>query len=255
MKHCYLFCTRCLFTLLMLHIYVHYYVFIDYHYCQPLSALSISFIKHTIVILCRYRMAAIKIFKKIAKDLVNFQFLRWGYDSQTDMKRKLWIEKANDFPNVDVEYLMCWYKSMRTCFGKLSRLPTELGAQELIKRDKGMLCKFSWLKILISRQRDKQLGGMTEKLSTAGDPSTSRRLSSGKDSDDDTLDVALDIQANCILSKVCHPQSCSPEVHSAISSAFKSKPKSKVKIKWRPFFPSKTLLVTSGCNLDCSSLV
>ncbi len=41
---------------------------------------------------------------------------------QTDMKKSLWIEKAEEFSFVDVECLMSWYKSMRTRFGKLSRL-------------------------------------------------------------------------------------------------------------------------------------
>ncbi len=91
---------------------------------------------------------------------------------------------------------MSCYKSMRTHFGKLSRLPTGSGAQELTERDNGILCKFSWLKTHISRQRGKQLGGLTEKLSTSASYFTSGRLSSGEDSDDDTHDVALAIQAD-----------------------------------------------------------
>ncbi len=103
---------------------------------------------------------------------------------QTDMTKRLWIEKAQEFPNVGVEYLMSWYKSMRTHFGKLSRLSTGSGAQDLTERDEGILCKFSWLKTHISRQKGKQLIGLTEKLSTAAGPSTSGRLSSGEESDD-----------------------------------------------------------------------
>ncbi len=38
-------------------------------------------------------------------------------------EERLWIDKAQQLPNIDVEYLMSWYKSMRTRFGKLSRLP------------------------------------------------------------------------------------------------------------------------------------
>ncbi len=55
----------------------------------------------------------------------------------------------------------------------------------------------------------KQLRGLTEKLSTAADPSSSGRFSSGEDSGDDTCDVALAIQEialrpKCvILSVVC----------------------------------------------------
>ncbi len=56
---------------------------------------------------------------------------------QTELKR-LWIEKTQEFPNVDVEYRMSWYKSMTTHFGKLSRLPTGSGAQELTERDEGI---------------------------------------------------------------------------------------------------------------------
>ncbi len=120
---------------------------------------------------------------------------------------------------------------MRTRLGKLSRLLTGSGAQELTQRDEGILCKFSWLKTHISRQRGKQLGGLTEKLSTAAGPSTSGRLSSGEDSDDDTRDVALAIQEDCTLPNVCHPQSCPPEVQSAPSSATLSASKSKSKVR------------------------
>ncbi len=152
---------------------------------------------------------------------------------QTDMKKRLWIDKAKEFPNVDVEYLMSWYKSMRTRLGKLSRLPSRSGAQDLTERDEGILCKFSWLKTHISRQRGKQLRGLTEKLSTAAGPSTSGKLSSPEDSDDDTHGVALAIQADCTLSDVYRPLSCPPEVQSAPVSAtsFASKSKSKSKVK------------------------
>ncbi len=151
---------------------------------------------------------------------------------QTDMKKRLWINDAQEFPNVDVEYLLSYYKSVRTRFGKLSRLPTGSGANELTKMDEGILPKFSWLKTHI-RQRSEQLRGLTEKLPTAVGPSTSGRLSSGEDSDDDTDNIGLAIQEDCTLPNVCHPQSCLLEVQSAstsaTSSASKSKSKSKVK--------------------------
>ncbi len=57
---------------------------------------------------------------------------------QIDMKKRLWIEKAQEFPNFVVEYLMSWYKSTRTRFGKLSRLPTGSGAQKLTQTDEGI---------------------------------------------------------------------------------------------------------------------
>ncbi len=65
---------------------------------------------------------------------------------QTDMKKRMWIEKAKELPNIDVKYLMNWYKSIRNHFGKLSRLYTGSGAPDLNKRDEGILCKFSWFK-------------------------------------------------------------------------------------------------------------
>ncbi len=70
---------------------------------------------------------------------------------QTNMKKRLWIDKAKDFPSIDVEYLMSWYKSMRTHFGKLSRLPWVRcpGADQ---KGPGICHKFGWLKIDISRQ-------------------------------------------------------------------------------------------------------
>ncbi len=57
---------------------------------------------------------------------------------QTDMRKSLWIEKAQEFSFFDVEYLMSWYKSMRTRFGKLSRLM------------RGYSAKCSWLKTHIN---------------------------------------------------------------------------------------------------------
>ncbi len=83
----------------------------------------------------------------------------------TNMKKRLWEEKAAEFSNVDVdvEYLLSWYKSMRTRYGKLSKLPTGSGAQELTERDAGILRKFAWLKSHISRQRGRQLGGVSIK--------------------------------------------------------------------------------------------
>ncbi len=48
-----------------------------------------------------------------------------------DMKKRLWEDKAAEFSNVDVEYLLSWYKSIRTRYGKFSKLPTGSGAQEL----------------------------------------------------------------------------------------------------------------------------
>ncbi len=50
---------------------------------------------------------------------------------KTDMKQRLWEGKAAEFPNVDVAYLLGWYKSIRTHFGKLSKIPSGSGVQEL----------------------------------------------------------------------------------------------------------------------------
>ncbi len=42
---------------------------------------------------------------------------------KTVIKKRLWIDKAKDFPNIDVEYLMSWCKSMRTHFGSCPDCP------------------------------------------------------------------------------------------------------------------------------------
>ncbi len=82
---------------------------------------------------------------------------------KTDMKQRLWEDKAVEFPYVDVAYLLGWYKSIRTCFSKLSKIPSESGAQELTDRDASILTKFVFLKTHITRQRGMQLGGVSIK--------------------------------------------------------------------------------------------
>ncbi len=59
------------------------------------------------------------------------------------MKNRLWIEKAKEFMNVEVQYLMSWYKSISTHFGKLSRLLTGSDAQDVTEKDEGILHTFS----------------------------------------------------------------------------------------------------------------
>ncbi len=76
---------------------------------------------------------------------------------KTDMKQRLWDDKAAEFPNVDVAYLLGWYKSIRTRFGKLSMIPSGSGAQELAGRDASILTKFAFLKTHITRQWGMQL--------------------------------------------------------------------------------------------------
>ncbi len=79
------------------------------------------------------------------------------------MKKHLLEEKAAEFPNVDVDYLLGWYKSIRTRFGKLSKIPSGSGAQEFRNRDAGILSKFGFLKTHISRQQGTHLGGVSIK--------------------------------------------------------------------------------------------
>ncbi len=47
----------------------------------------------------------------------------------TDMKKRLREDKAAEFSNIDVEYLLSW--SIRTRYAKLSKLPTGSEAHEL----------------------------------------------------------------------------------------------------------------------------
>ncbi len=82
---------------------------------------------------------------------------------QNDMKQRLWEDKAAEFPNVDVAYLLGWYKPIRTHFGKLSKIPSGSGAQELTDRDASILTKFALLKTHITRQRGTQLIGVSIK--------------------------------------------------------------------------------------------
>ncbi len=65
------------------------------------------------------------------------------------------MKRQEEFPNIDVEYLMSSYKSMKTHFGKLARLITGSGGQDQTERGEGILLRFSWLKTHFSRQRGK----------------------------------------------------------------------------------------------------
>ncbi len=82
---------------------------------------------------------------------------------KTHMKQRLWKDKAAEFPNVDVAYLLGWYKSIRTRFGKLSKIPSGSGVQELTDQDASILTKFAFLKTHITRPRGTQLGGISIK--------------------------------------------------------------------------------------------
>ncbi len=79
------------------------------------------------------------------------------------MKKRLWEDKAAEFTNVDVDYLLGWYKSIRTHFKKLSKIPSGSGAQDFTDRDASILPKFSFLKTHISRQQGMQLTGVSIK--------------------------------------------------------------------------------------------
>ncbi len=80
---------------------------------------------------------------------------------KTDMKQRLWEDKAAEFPNVDVACLLGWYKSIRTRFGKLSKIPSGSGAQEVTNRDASIFTKFAFLKTHITRQWGTQLTGVS----------------------------------------------------------------------------------------------
>ncbi len=82
---------------------------------------------------------------------------------KTDMKKHLSEEKVAEFHNADVDYLLGWCKSIRTPFGKLSKIPSGSRAQEITDRDAGILSQFGFLKTQISRQRGTQLGGVSIK--------------------------------------------------------------------------------------------
>ncbi len=82
---------------------------------------------------------------------------------KADMKKRLWVDKATEFTNVDVDYLLGWYKSIGTRFGKLSKIASGSRAQDLTDQDAGILSKFAFRKKYISRQRGMQLGWVSIK--------------------------------------------------------------------------------------------
>ncbi len=160
---------------------------------------------------------------------------------KADMKKRLWVDKVAKFTNVDVDYLLVWYNSIRTHFGKLSKIPFGSGAQDLTEQ----LSKLACLKNHISRQRGTQLGGVSlknqldftnlllfhihmyycitfifsnpcfvllylqldAKLTTAARP----RASLGQESDDSTADV-IKVLASSTMSSSPRPMSCPPEL-------------------------------------------
>ncbi len=162
------------------------------------------------------------------------------------MKKRLWEERAAEFANVDVDYLLGWYKSIRTRFGTLSKIPSGSGAQDLTDRDSGILSKFGFLKTHISRQWGMQLVGVSiknqlnlknlllfrihmyycitfilsypcfvllyfqlaTKLTTAAGPMTS----SGEDSDDGTADVVEVLASSTMSSSTPPPEVTRPPV-------------------------------------------
>ncbi len=73
------------------------------------------------------------------------------------------MDKAAEFTNIDVDYILGWYKSIKTRFGKLSKIPSGSGAEDLTDQDAGTLSKFAFLKMHISRQWGTQLGGVSIK--------------------------------------------------------------------------------------------
>ena len=63
----------------------------------------------------------------------------------TQMKEALWIEQAGKMDK-DVNELKVWYKSLRTRFGRLKKMPSGSGTQEFSERDKWILQKLKFLR-------------------------------------------------------------------------------------------------------------
>ncbi len=50
---------------------------------------------------------------------------------KADMKKCIWVDKAAEFTSIDLDYLLGWYMSIRTRFGKLSNILSWFGAHNL----------------------------------------------------------------------------------------------------------------------------
>ena len=64
------------------------------------------------------------------------------------MKDVLWRGQAEKM-NKDVE-LQVWYKSLRTCYRRLKKVPSGSGAQGFSQRDKWILVKLEFLRPYIA---------------------------------------------------------------------------------------------------------
>ena len=101
----------------------------------------------------------------------------------------MWEAKATELGDgIDVAYLISWYKSMWTRYGKLSKRPSGSGTEEPTERELWIMHKFGFLKNFISRQKGRQLGGLAEKVADV-------RLISGEESTEEegTKEVAVSL--------------------------------------------------------------
>ena len=107
----------------------------------------------------------------------------------SEKKRALWESKAAELGGgIDVSYLISWYKSMRTRFGKLSKRPSGSSSEVPTERELWIMQKFGFLKNFISRQKGRQLGGLGEKLADV------RPLSGDESAEEETAEeVALSL--------------------------------------------------------------
>ena len=99
----------------------------------------------------------------------------------TEKKTALWEAKAAELGGgIDVGYLILWYKSMRIRYGKLSKRPSGSGSEDPTKREIWIMQKFGFLKNYISRQKGRQLGGLTERIAAlrpvSGDESANKEV-------------------------------------------------------------------------------
>jgi hypothetical protein len=70
----------------------------------------------------------------------------------TGKKEAFWKTQAEKMEK-DLEMIMTWYRSIRTRFGRLKKLPSGSGTSELTERDQWVLTQFEFLRPFISEVR------------------------------------------------------------------------------------------------------
>ena len=72
------------------------------------------------------------------------------------LKDSIW-EKQAEVMERDITILKVWYKSLRTRYGRLRKMPSGSGLQDITERDKWILASFDFLSPYIAEMPRRQL--------------------------------------------------------------------------------------------------